>query len=317
MTGTRPNGARTSAGTSLRLVVNPAAGVGRARRALPPVRAALVAGGWDVDVSIVTSLGDATELSAGLPRGRVVAALGGDGLVAAAAAGVRRSGAVLAPLPGGRGNDYCRALGVPSDPVRAAEALAFAVPRRVDVAEAGDRIVVGVAGAGFDASVIAAAARMGRWSGRHAYALAAVRVIRTAQPRWFEVEVDDESRADRAWLVAVGVTDRFGGGLRICPTARIDDGALDVVTIGAIPRHQFVPMLVRVLSGSHVTHPEVTVRRGAHVRVAAVDPTVMYADGEPIGSLPLELVIRPAALTVLGGRSESTTVGDRRSGAGE
>ena len=110
-------------------------------------------------------------------------------------------------------------------------------------------------------------------------------------------------------LVAVGNAGSYGGGMRIAPHASVTDGALDVVTIGHTGRRpdacdwrdrlRIVHLLPASFRGGHVRVPSVTVRRAAQVRVTADAPLLAYADGDPVGPLPMTLSTVPAALSLL------------------
>src|SRR4051812_32599216 len=118
------------------LIVNPRAGGGRAAAALPVVEAALSARGiaWHVDST--RSLDHARELArAARDAGEVAATLSGDGLIGAVAGELHGTDGVLGILPGGRGNDFARVLGIPLDPEEACAVIAEGVERRVDMGD--------------------------------------------------------------------------------------------------------------------------------------------------------------------------------------
>src|SRR5918998_3512067 len=126
------------------LIVNPPAGGGLAAERLPRVEAALRARGIRFRVERTTSMDHARELARGArDAGEVAAAMGGDGLTGAVAGELRGTDAPLAVVPGGRGNDFARKLGIPSEPEAAVAALAAGVTRTVDVAEADGRVYLG------------------------------------------------------------------------------------------------------------------------------------------------------------------------------
>ena len=120
------------------LIVNPHAGAGRALRLLPGVEAALRGMGRPFRVQPTTSMQHARELAReACDAGEVVAAMGGDGIVGAVAGELRDGKGLLAVLPGGRGNDFARKLGIPFDPVEAVALLETGAETRVDLADAG------------------------------------------------------------------------------------------------------------------------------------------------------------------------------------
>ncbi len=288
----------------LRLIVNPSSGGGRALRALPRAEAALRRLGLPYDVHPTRSLEHGRKLAiGGLEAGQTLVTLSGDGLIGAVAGAVAgRPGAVLGILPGGRGNDLARVLGIPRDDVDAACAvLRDGVERWLDVGMVGDRPFVGIASLGFDSDVNRIANAAPAWLGGAVYTYAALRALASWRPARFELEVDGEpTRALRGYSVGLANNQAYGGGMLAAPNAELDDGLLDLVTVRDVSKRRFLTQLLpRVFRGTHVELPEVEERRVERVRVAADRPFVVYADGDPIGQLPADFTIRPRALRVL------------------
>ena len=139
---------------SLCLIVNPSAGRGRAARLLPAVEAALRARGMPFRVERTRSLAHARELArTALASGEVAAGMGGDGLLGAIAGELRGTDGVLGVLPGGRGNDFARKLGIGPDAEKACDVLAGGRELVIDVADAAGQTYLGIASAGFDSDV--------------------------------------------------------------------------------------------------------------------------------------------------------------------
>ena len=284
----------------VRLIVNPSAGAGRAARLLPRVEAALRGHGVAFRVDRTTSIDHARELARrGRDAGEVVAAMGGDGLTGAVAGELQDSDGVLAVLPGGRGNDFARKLGLGADPVAACDVLAAGRERRIDVAQAAGRTYVGILSAGLDSDVqdIANATRLPL--GTFVYLYGTLRVLRDWQPARWHVTVDGERHEFTGYSVAVANSGVFGGGMWLVPDASLDDGLLDVVLTEHGPRHRFLLNLGRVFRGTHVSAPGFHLLRGREVTFAADRPYTAYADGDPIAELPATVRVRPGALRVL------------------
>lgn len=303
-----PDPATTPRPRSIRLLVNPVAGAGRARHAAPAVAAALTQRGWPIEERRTESLQHAIDLAAQASPDTIVAALGGDGFIGAVAAGVRRGGSVLLPLPGGRGNDLVRRLDWPTRPVAAARCVPppdALVTRRIDVGLVDGRPFLGVASAGFDAVVTRLANETKLLRGAPVYAAAAAWAITTYRPPTFLVQADDDPAPAEvpAWLLAIGNSGRYGGGMRIAPTAQLDDGLLDLITIGPVPRTRFPKVLARVFRGTHLDGRLLTQRHVRRLRIALAPDSPsydgIYADGEPIATLPVTITLDPAALRVV------------------
>jgi YegS/Rv2252/BmrU family lipid kinase len=284
----------------LLLIVNPRAAGGRTLRALADVEAALRRGQADVRVECTRTLEHADELTAAAAAdGRVAVAFGGDGLLGRVAGASVACGAVVAALPGGRGNDFLRTLGIPLDPVLAATALTAVRERHLDLGVANGRHFVGIASVGFDSDVQVLANRTRVVRGGQVYTYAALRTLASWQPATFSVDVDGERSELVGWSVAAGNAQYYGGGMRYAPTARLDDGLLDVVLAARSSRLQFLNQLPRVFSGRHVDDRHVTVVRARRLRVDADRPFQLYADGDPIADLPAEVEVAPGALRML------------------
>jgi YegS/Rv2252/BmrU family lipid kinase len=284
----------------VRLIVNPSAGGGRAARLLPAVEAALRGHGIAFRVDRTTSIDHARELTRrARDAGEVAAAMGGDGLTGAVAGELQGSDGVLAVLPGGRGNDFARKLGISADPVAAVALIAAGRERRVDVAETGGRCYVGILSAGLDSDVqdIANATRLPL--GNLVYLYGTLRVLRTWRPAAWEVTVDGERHAFSGYSVAVANSGVFGGGMWLVPDASMEDGLLDVVLSEHRPRHRFLLNLGRVFRGTHTSEPGFHLLRGRSVTFSADRSYTAYADGDPIATLPATVQVRPGALRVL------------------
>ena len=290
----------------LLLVVSPSSGGGRAAQAMPAVVRALRATGWEVNTHLTHDLDDAERVAAQAPADTVVAALGGDGLLSRVAAGTRTSKAVFAPLPGGRGNDFCAKLGVPREPVAAAAALVGATEHAVDCAdlfghELDGRTVLGVISCGFDSEATRRANAANLIRGHLVYAWAALRTLATWKPVELTVTVDGAPRSFRGFTVAVGNSGRYGGGMKVCPDAQMDDALLDVVTVSHAGRSYFVRQLPKLFAGTHVDGAIVQAQQGREVTLDSASTVELYADGEPAGTVPCTIRVVPAALRVLGG----------------
>jgi YegS/Rv2252/BmrU family lipid kinase len=283
------------------LIVNPAAGGGRAARVLPEVEARLAALGIEHRTRTTTGLEHADELARQAAEdGEVAVTLGGDGLVGCVAGALRGlDGALMAVLPGGRGNDFVRVSGIPQDPVDACDVVAHGTPTPVDVGDVDGRTFIGIASLGFDSDANRIANDAPPRLGPLVYAYGALRALAAWRHATFEVEVDGERRTFSGWSVAAANSGAYGGGMLLAPGARLDDGELDIVLTAATGKLQFLRSLPRVFKGTHIELESVTVLRGRSLTVAADRPFAIYADGDPIGALPATITADPGAVTVL------------------
>jgi YegS/Rv2252/BmrU family lipid kinase len=286
----------------LTLIVNPHAGGGRARRGLPAVQAALRAGGAECETRFTESLDHARELATGAAAaGRVAVAFGGDGLIGAVAGALRGTAGTLGVLPGGRGNDFARVLGLPAEPEAAAAILLDGIPRPVDLGETGEGAsFVGIASCGFDSDANRIANQATLVRGNLVYAYGALRALAAWKPASFVVTVDDAPpRHFTGYSVAAANSKAYGGGMLMAPDASLEDGLLDVVISSQVGKLRFLALLPTVFRGEHVKQPQVTVLRGRQVTISADRPFTVYADGDPIAELPATIRAVPHAIRVL------------------
>jgi YegS/Rv2252/BmrU family lipid kinase len=284
------------------LIVNPNAGGGRAAAALPAVEARLTELGVAFHTERTRDLPHARDLArAAAAVGEVAVTLSGDGLIGAVADALRGTdGGVLGVLPGGRGNDFARVAGIPRDPVAACDVIAHGVERPLDLGEAGGRGFIGIASLGFDSDANRIANEAPRWLGGLVYVYGALRALIAWRPATFHVEVDGQRASIRGWSIGAANSKAYGGGMFVAPYAELDDGLLDVVMLGETSKLDFLRIVLpRTFKGTLVELEQVRVLRGAEVRVSADRPFTVYADGDPIGELPITMRAIPAALRVL------------------
>jgi YegS/Rv2252/BmrU family lipid kinase len=286
---------------SLALIVNPSAGGGRAGRTLPGVESTLRELRLDYRIHRTDSLEHAQELARAAAAARDTAvAFGGDGLIGAVAGALHQGGGVLGVLPGGRGNDFARTLGIPLDPRAACAVLADGSVRALDLGEAAGRVFIGIASCGFDsdANRIANEARLVR--GNLVYVYGALRALASWTPTAFSVCLDGgEPRRAVGYTVAAANSKAYGGGMWLAPAAALDDGMLDVVIVSHVPKLRFLRLLPTVFKGQHVRQPNVEVIRATEVEINAERPFTLYADGDPIASLPVKVRALPGAVRVI------------------
>jgi YegS/Rv2252/BmrU family lipid kinase len=283
------------------VIVNPSAGGGRAGRSLAVVTAALRDRRIEHRVETTTSMEHARELArAAAAAGEVAVALGGDGLIGAVAGALAGTSGVVGVLPGGRGNDFARALGIPLDPAAACDVLATGVEQPLDLGEVDGRTFIGIASCGFDSEANRIANETKLVRGNLVYAYGALRALAGWKPATFTVtEPNTSPRFARGYTVAAANSKAYGGGMLMAPDASLNDGLLDVVIIPALPKVRFLRLLPTVFKGEHVNEPGVEVLRVPEVTISADRPFTMYADGDPIAELPATVRAVPGAVRVL------------------
>ncbi|MEX0833849.1 MAG: diacylglycerol kinase family protein [Actinomycetota bacterium] len=289
------------------VVVNPAAGRGRALHLIPTVRGLLKSLGVEYSIEVSSAPDQPEKLARRAAEDGVgiVAALGGDGLAGMVSNGLMSSKAGLAVIPAGTGNDLARSLGLDrKDPLSAVRMLADPKTRPMDVLQVTSgrsrRYCLNVAGAGFDSEVNETAnATRTRLKGSAKYVAALLRTLRRFEPADFELVVDGKEIRRRAMLIAIGNGRSYGGGMRVCPDASLFDGSVDVCIVGEMSKGEFLGAFPKVFRGTHVKHGKVTMLRGKEIELRADRRLMVYGDGEPAGPLPASFLVLPAALPVV------------------
>lgn len=234
----------------------------------------------------------------------VVAAAGGDGTLSGVLAGVLGTDAALAIIPLGTGNDFARTLGLHNDLDKAIYIAAHGTPIATDAIRwtCGGREgwMLNVGGAGFDAVVARRINEGFRFlRGTAAYLAAVAASLAKYRPVEITATLDGDTVRGPAMLVAVANAQSYGGGMKIAPTASIDDGLLDVVTVGDVGPLEFVRQFPKVFRGAHLGHPKVSARAGRHLVLESARPIPVLADGELIGDTPATFELVPGAVRIM------------------
>ncbi|MFD4139347.1 diacylglycerol/lipid kinase family protein [Streptomyces sp. NPDC058572] len=286
-------------------VVNPTAGGSSGTAALLPLARLLREAGAQLDTQYSRSLEHAQELArrAG-EQGHVVLAVGGDGIAGCVGGALSGTDTVFGLVPAGRGNDFARALGLPSDPAPLAELLLHGEPRAVDTIEVESAVharttVLGSVYAGVDAVANRYANTSRLLRGAASYYAGGLRAVVSWRPAAYRITIDGVEHERLGYTVVAANSGFYGFGRKVAPDARLDDGLLDVVVIQHAPKRLFFTMMNELKTGAHLKRPQVEILRGKEVRIEA-DREVPYgADGEVDATLPVTVRVQPGALNVL------------------
>jgi YegS/Rv2252/BmrU family lipid kinase len=298
-------------------IYNPAAGRSRRSRAWLRVERELVRAGVRFDVATTSAAGEASDIACAALRAgtRRVMVAGGDGTVHEVVNGLMRDAAsredgdrpTVVPLPLGTGNDWARSLRLPQDP----QALARCVTRgramlhdvgRIEFPDhaGAPRWFINIAGAGFDAHVIARLPA--QTPSAFAYLAAALRELRRYRSPEFRLECDAAPALTGRFLLAFVANGRYcGHGMHVAPQALLQDGRLDVVTIGEVRLLPALPKLLKLYRGSLPGDPLVSHRTVAAVRIDSEPAAAVEADGQLVGCTPAVFSLQRQALRVIVG----------------
>ncbi len=302
------------------VIVNPAARKGGALARWPAIQAELARRLGPVEPLFIKAPGHATDLArAALGQGiRRIVAVGGDGTVNESLNGLLdplgrliEPDAVLCPVPAGTANELSRALGHLAVAGSAFDAAASPRSQPIDLMRVHctgpggrpvDRFGYLIVALGL-AATISHRTSQSRWLkklGEIAYLLMTPGVTLGYRPRDISIEIDGvPDGTHRLFTAMVGNTENGGGGMKLLPGARFDDGVLDLIDVGGLSRLEVLTnILPKLYSGAHVHHPKVRMARGTTFRFDSAVETLVDLDGEMVGRLPLEVTVLPQAFRV-------------------
>jgi diacylglycerol kinase (ATP) len=233
---------------------------------------------------------------------------GGDGTVHRYLPELHRHKVPALIVPKGSGNDFAKALGIPNEATALRAWKEFCSTRKnvreIDlgvIRKDQEQILFAcVAGMGLDSAANARANRMPSWlRGSVGYFLAALEVMPAFQP----VEIASLSREQEArgpaFFVAVANAHRYGGGMRVAPYAKLDDGLLDACRVEQMSKWKLLCCVPTIFFGAHLRIKQVRYFQTAMIRMESARPLEVYADGEYACQTPVEIAVLPRALSVI------------------
>jgi YegS/Rv2252/BmrU family lipid kinase len=297
------------------VIVNPRSGGGLNPRRWAKLVGPLTEGLGPFETRFTERPGHGRELAEAEAGGgrTLVVALGGDGTISEVASGIIATGRAVALgiIPRGTGGDFRRTLELPSDPGEAARRIGAGHDRPIDAgrvtyttADGGTetRSFVNVSSFGFSSVVAAKANRSSKRLGAKAAFLGSIMgTVLEYDHAEVAMSVDGgPRRRATVLLAAVGNGRFFGGGMKVCPEAALDDGALDLVVLGDLGLYGFFTRIMpRAYNGTHLSLPEVESTRLRTLEVWPADPDAVIPveiDGETPGQLPARFEVLPGAL---------------------
>ena len=283
------------------LLINPKSGSGRGNKVGKLVKQELNALGFQyLDVSADSAQKSQENLTSRLRENQKFEGLfliGGDGTVNLAVQELVGSGLGMALIPAGTGNDFARTLNLKlKNPEQLIKHYLSSRPSLIDVGKVGDKYFVDVLSTGFDSMVNERANAMKKIKGRAKYNISMLLVLSTFKPKSYRFSIDGFSFESKAMLIAVSNGICYGGGMKVTPDAKIDDGLFDILILSPVSKFEFLKVFPKVFFGKHTTHPAVKISRGRSVEIDS--DAVAYADGERVGPLPVKArVIERGLLT--------------------
>jgi YegS/Rv2252/BmrU family lipid kinase len=276
------------------IIFNPTAGKKKAVKGLQTVCETLKARGVAFQVHQTACVGDAEKIARRLTRAGAsnLIVLGGDGTLHEVLNGLENPARCkLGLVPLGTGNDFAEAMGLPMDTKEAVKIILNGEAQPVDYLQISDRRCMNVAGFGMDVEVLEGCQR-GKLKGKLKYLMSLLHCVFTYKGCALTVENEGEMRECNALIAAACNGTQFGGGIRICPDAKINDGKINVLTVDCIGNvFKLMKALVVLLRGKILQYPKTTHFLCDKIRFIPKKPCTVQLDGELYKNLEMEISI--------------------------
>jgi len=291
-------------------LVNPAAANGATGRRWPEYAHRAAGVGLEGDALISDHRGHLGVLAreASMGGARLLVVVGGDGALNEVANGIAdlEDAPAVALIPSGTGGDFVRTFGIPNDIGAAARIALDGETKTIDLGRVSYRawdgsdataVFANLASAGMSGAIAQRANDTSKALGAKAsYLWATLAVFKSWSAVETQLAVDDDHRSGRMFDIVVANGRFFGGGMKMCPDAVVDDGLLDVVAIGDVTKRDLMMTMPKIYRGTHLPHPKAEALRGRVVTVETAEPVPVELDGEQPGTTPARFEVLPGAL---------------------
>ena len=288
-----------------KFIINPNSSRGRAKNKIKHIEEYIKTLGSDFSIDFTKKPKHTTEIArkAADENFEIVVAVGGDGTVHEVINGIYGTNSSLGIIPIGAGNDISTCLGIPQKDIKKAiDIINIGKTKKIDLGKINGEYFAGVAGTGFDTMVVDFAFKhrnLLKLLGSLFYIYGVYNVLIRFKPILFKLITKDNTIEKKAMTIAVGNSWMYGGGMKVVPDAKLDDGLFDVCIVEEISKLEFLKVFPRVFSGTHITHPAVKIFRTDFLRIESNRKISVQADGEIIKSLPVNFEIIPKALNAI------------------
>lgn len=267
--------------------MNPIAGTDRAKKLMPLIKKNMDKTNIDYSIVLTSKPQEATNLTIkGLEDGfDSIVAVGGDGTINEVAMGIVEKGhGTLGVIPGGTGNDLARSLGIHLDPEEALYSLLSGVKKSIDIGRINGRMFLNVASMGLDAEIVKRTEKVKKvFKGSIAYTISLIITLIVYKSKKLTIELDNETIEIDAMLAAIANGKYYGGGMKICPMAILDDGYFHVVVVKKLNKLKLLTLFPLVFKGTHVNLTDlVKVYKSKRVKLKFDKELLLNIDGDVI-----------------------------------
>lgn len=287
----------------IKVIFNPLAGRGRAAKLKTEILTALAEGNCNYHWEETLGHGHAVEIAkkAVADGFDLIIAAGGDGTVNQVVNGLAGSNIPLGVLGCGTGNDFAAMLGMPKEPGRAVRQIIEGKTRRIDLCRVNNRYFISSVGVGFDGEVAYNVNHGIRFTGgMAAYLFGVLKTLVSFKLRPIKLVIDGKTFEYKALMLAVTNSQTYGGGIKITPEARIDDGLFDICVVKDLPPLKMLSCLPMAVKGTHHRLHNVVMLRGREVYLESGSPLFYHMDGEVFQDTVFHFSILPGSFPVKG-----------------
>lgn len=264
-------------------IINPTAGSGRTKAYIEFVQEYMRNSGREYKVLITTRPLEATDMVVENPQYNICVAVGGDGTASEVAKGIlKRGNGALGIIPSGTGNDLALALNIDKNRENAMERVLNGDVIEIDLGKVRGDYFFNIASLGFDAWVVNKTNKIKKIiKGKTAYILGVLVALLTYRSKELSIDVDGMTIQRKAILVAVGNGQSYGGGMKILPMAKTDDGMLDICIVKDVSNLKILFLFPSIFKGEHTKHTKyVEFYKGKKISVTFENEYLLNIDGE-------------------------------------
>ncbi len=297
----------------VKVIVNPVAGASTTYRKWPKISSFLRHIGLPFEFQFTEGVGHAIELAREAANNgcQFLVAVGGDGTVHEVANGVLLSKdlseATIGIISTGTGGDFIRSAGIDRDYIKACSSLTSAKRRLIDVGvveyynhgQRNKRFFINSSGIGFDAAVAEISNQLPKFlGGTIPYIIGLLKSLIGYKNKTVTISMNNRNETKRILSLVVANGCYFGGGMRVAPLAYIDDGLLDIISVGDMGKLELLRAFPTIYKGTHINHPKVETAKTTQVKIESTERFSVHADGEFLGEGPVSFGLIPSALSV-------------------
>ncbi|HEX2925379.1 MAG TPA: diacylglycerol kinase family protein [Ruminiclostridium sp.] len=304
-------------------IINPAAGKGRAMELIPFIEDYFKGKSEEYIIKVTEYPGHATFIAREYSQERAcrIYSLGGDGTVNEIVNGIAGTNASLGIIPAGSGNDFLRSI-YPEYGIR--EMIVDTIigeERSIDLARANEKFFINISSVGFDAEVVYNALKFKKLpgvTGSMAYLFSLVYTIFRNKINEVKINIDGSEIRLRILLAAIANGRFYGGGMLPVPSARLDDGLLDMCLVREVSRLKILNLFPKYMKGNHGQIEEVSFHKAKKIKIESRDSISLNVDGEIMTAKVIDFeilsnaikIIYPAERSSSGGFSEVSSPAD-------